>query len=295
MPIYVGTSGWQYRDWRGVLYPAGVPQRRWLEHYAGQFATVENNNAFYRLPARETFIGWRDRTPGDFVMAVKASRYLTHIRRLRDPAEPVARLLGAAAGLGDRLGPILLQLPPNLAAEPQRLDACLVEFGRHGTGLTGGPGLTGPTGSTDSTSLTSPTGGEAMRGLRTPVVIAVEPRHESWWTDEVRQVLTRQHAALAWTDRLGHPLTPLWKTAAWGYLRFHEGAAHPWPRYGQRALTSWAERIMQTWPADADVYVYFNNDQGGAALHDAAALAAILRQSGREVTRAPAPGEIPAT
>ena len=128
MPVLVGTSGWQYRDWRGVLYPAGVPQRRWLEHYASQYATVENNNAFYRLPSRDTFAAWRDRTPDGFVMAVKASRYLTHIRRLRDPAEPVARLLGAAAGLGPRLGPVLLQLPPNLAADPPLLAACLDQF-----------------------------------------------------------------------------------------------------------------------------------------------------------------------
>jgi uncharacterized protein YecE (DUF72 family) len=220
-------------------------------------------------------------------MAVKASRYLTHIRRLRDPAEPVARLLGAAAGLGDKLGPLLLQLPPNLAADPQRLDTCLAEFGRHGAG----PGGAG-TGS--GRSGAGPSAGAATSALAVPVIVAVEPRHESWWSDEVRQVLTRHHAALAWTDRLGHPLTPLWRTAAWGYLRFHEGAAHPWPRYGQRALTSWAERIVQTWPAGADVYVYFNNDQGGAALHDAAAFAAILRQAGRQVTRTPAPGEIPA-
>ncbi len=143
MPVHVGTSGWQYRDWRGVLYPAGVPQRRWLEHYAEHFATVENNNAFYRLPARETFTDWHDRTPGDFVMAVKASRFLTHIKRLRDPAEPVARLLGAAVGLGDRLGPILLQLPPNLAAEPERLDACLREFGQTGSGSSAGSGGSG--------------------------------------------------------------------------------------------------------------------------------------------------------
>jgi uncharacterized protein YecE (DUF72 family) len=112
MPLLIGTSGWQYRDWRGVLYPPGVPQRRWLEHYATQFATVENNNAFYRLPTRETFTQWAERTPAGFVMAVKASRYLTHIRRLRDPAEPVGRLLGAATGLGAALGPVLLQLPP---------------------------------------------------------------------------------------------------------------------------------------------------------------------------------------
>ncbi len=270
----MGTSGWQYRDWRGVLYPAGVPQRRWLEHYAAHFATVENNNTFYRLPARETFAGWRERTPADFVMAVKASRFLTHVRRLRDPAEPARRLLGAAAGLGDRLGPLLLQLPPNLAADPLLLDACLHELvQRAGSGQSGGPGTF------------------AIPGLNTPVRVAVEPRHESWWTGEVRQVLTRHHAALAWTDRLGHPLTPLWHTAGWGYLRFHAGAANPWPRYGERALRSWAERVTQTWPDDADVFVYFNNDPGGAAVGDAAAFASIIRRAGRAVTRTAAPGD----
>src|SRR5947207_5297119 len=91
MPVLIGTSGWQYRDWRGGLYPAGVAQRRWLEHYASHYLTVENNNSFYRLPAAQTFAGWRARTPDDFVMAVKASRYLTHIRKVRDPAGPVAR------------------------------------------------------------------------------------------------------------------------------------------------------------------------------------------------------------
>ncbi|MBO0776585.1 MAG: DUF72 domain-containing protein, partial [Actinobacteria bacterium] len=134
MPLLVGTSGWQYRDWRGPLYPAGVAQRLWLEHYASQYATVENNGTFYRLPARETFAAWQVRTPPDFVMAVKASRYLTHIRRLRDPAEPVARMLNAAAGLGSRLGPVLLQLPPTLRADPALLAACLTEFGRYRKG-----------------------------------------------------------------------------------------------------------------------------------------------------------------
>ena len=128
MPMKIGTSGWQYRDWRGGLYPPGVPQRRWLEQYAERYLTVENNNSFYRLPSRETFESWRERTPDDFVMAVKASRYLTHVRRLRDPAEPVARLLGAAAGLGPKLGPVLLQLPPTLKADVKALDACLGEF-----------------------------------------------------------------------------------------------------------------------------------------------------------------------
>src|ERR1019366_171920 len=130
MTVLVGTSGWQYRDWRDVLYPPGVAQRRWLEYYAGQYATVENNGSFYRLPGLQTFADWRARTPEGFVMAVKASRYLTHVRRLRDPAEPVGRLMRAAAGLGERLGPVLLQLPPPLPAHPGALDLCLREFAR---------------------------------------------------------------------------------------------------------------------------------------------------------------------
>ena len=114
MPVLAGTSGWQYRHWRGAFYPQGVPQRRWLEYYAGQFGTVENTSTFYRLPARETFEQWRARTPDGFVMAVKASRYLSHVRRLRDPAEPVSRMLGVLSGLGDKLGPVLIQLPPGM-------------------------------------------------------------------------------------------------------------------------------------------------------------------------------------
>jgi uncharacterized protein YecE (DUF72 family) len=262
MPVLVGASGWQYRDWRGLFYPDGLPQRRWLEHYASQYATVENNTAFYRLPARETFAAWRDQTPDGFVMAVKASRYLTHIRRLREPAEPVARLLAAAAGLGPQLGPVLLQLPPNLAADPPLLAACLAEF--RAAGQTGGTG---------------------------PVRVAVEVRHPSWWAedraDEVRQVLAGHDAALCWADRLGHPVVPLWRTAGWGYLRLHEGAAQPWPRYGVQALRSWADRIQQAWPDGADVYVYFNNDPGGAAVLDSAAFAAQARRAGLTVTRTP--------
>jgi uncharacterized protein YecE (DUF72 family) len=254
MPLLIGTSGWQYRDWRGVLYPPGVPQRLWLEHYAGQFATVENNNAFYRLPSRETFAAWATRTPPGFVMAVKASRYLTHIRRLRDPAEPVGRLLGAAAGLGGTLGPVLVQLPPTWKADPGLLAGCLAEFRRIGP-----PSLR----------------------------VAVEMRHESCWTDEIRDILTRYGAALAWTDRMGAPLGPLWRTTDWGYLRFHEGPAEPWPRYRPVDLRAWAERLSGAWPDGQDVYVYFNNDPGGAAIYDAAAFGAITSAAGRTVTRTP--------
>jgi uncharacterized protein YecE (DUF72 family) len=265
MPVLIGTSGWQYRDWRGGLYPAGVAQRRWLEHYARYYLTVENNASFYRLPAAETFAGWRARTPDGFVMAVKASRYLSHVRKLRDPAEPVARLLGAAAGLGPKLGPVLLQLPPTLRAEPGLLDACLAEFRRARP-----PGVT-------------------------QVRIAVEPRHQSWWTDEVRRILADHGAALCWADRRDRPVTPLWRTAAWGYVRFHEGTAGPWPSYGERALRSWAERVRAAWPGEADVYAYFNNDPGGAAVVNSATFAALARDLGLTVTRTPPLGGVPLT
>jgi uncharacterized protein YecE (DUF72 family) len=267
MPLIIGTSGWQYRDWRGILYPPGLPQRRWLERYAREYQTVENNNSFYRLPPRDTFEGWRQRIPDDFIMAVKASRYLTHVRRLRDAAQPAERLLSAAAGLGPRLGPVLLQLPPTLRADAGLLDACLTDL---------------------QAAAAAALGGQRLR-------LAVEPRHESWWTGEVRQVLASHDAALCWADRRGRPVTPLWRTATWGYLRFHEGTARPWPRYGTRALRSWVARLAREWPEEADVYAYFNNDPGGAAVINSSRFAALAGRARRTVTRTPAPGEVRGT
>jgi uncharacterized protein YecE (DUF72 family) len=239
MTVLVGTSGWQYADWRGVLYPPGLAQRRWLERYAEDFPTVESNAAFYRLPSRETFEAWRDRTPEGFVMAVKASRYLTHVRRLRDPAEPVARLLDAAAGLGGKLGPVLLQLPPTMQADLGLLAGCLACFPEE-------------------------------------VRVAVEPRHPSWWTADLRAVLAEHGAALCWADRRGRPVTPLWRTTEWVYLRLHEGAARPWPEYGDAALRTWVRRICE---AGTDAYVYFNNDPGGAAIRNAHRFTGLLAKA----------------
>ncbi|MDH6124392.1 DUF72 domain-containing protein [Kitasatospora sp. GP82] len=251
MALFVGTSGWQYEDWRGPLYRE-TPRRLWLEEYARHFATVENNNAFYRLPSAETFADWRRRTPEDFVMAVKASRYLTHLKRLHDPQEPVRRLCTAAEGLGPRLGPVLLQLPPTLRADATLLGDCLGCF---------------------------------PAGVR----VAVEMRHASWWTPEIRTVLEHHRAALCWADREARPQSPLWRTADWGYLRFHAGLAHPAPRYGRQCLAHWADRIAAAWPDGAEVYVYFNNDLGGAAVLDATAFADLAARSGRTVTRTPHP------
>ncbi|MFH8929656.1 DUF72 domain-containing protein [Streptomyces pristinaespiralis] len=252
MPMLVGTSGWQYKDWRGVLYPPGLPQRLWLEEYAARFATVENNNAFYRLPTTEVFRSWRERTPDGFVMAVKASRFLTHLKRLREPAEPVHRLLDRTAGLGDRMGPVLLQLPATFHEDVDALDACL-------------------------------------RCFPATVRVAVELRHISWWQAEsrLRALLERHGSALCWADRGSRPVTPLWRTASWGYVRFHAGLAQPPPRYGHAALKSWVGRITGAWPDEDDVYVYFNNDTGGAAVVDAARFARSAAAAGRTVSRTP--------
>ncbi len=248
MALRIGTSGWQYKDWHGVLYPDGLPQRAWLGRYADEFATVEVNNAFYRLPERSVFERWREQTPDGFVLAVKVSRYLTHVKRLVDPAEPVARLVDRAVGLGPRLGPYLLQLPPTLSSSPERLDACLAAFPA------------------------------AAR-------VAVEPRHESWWSDEVCAVLARHRAALCWADRGGRPVTPRWRTADWGYLRLHEGTAAPRPSYGPSALGTWLDRIDEAWPGArrADVYVYFNNDRGGAAVRNASRMVGMADRRGFDV------------
>ncbi|AYF74175.1 DUF72 domain-containing protein [Nocardia yunnanensis] len=250
MTLFVGTSGWQYADWRGVFYPKGVGQRRWLEHYAQSFATVELNAAFYRPVKPTTFESWRTRTPDDFVMAVKASRVLTHYRRLLDFDIPLERSLEAARGLGPKLGPFLLQLPPTLPAEPERLDAVLAAI---------------------------------PAGVR----VAVEPRHETWWTDEVRAVLKAHAATLCWADRLDQPLTPLWRTADWGYLRFHEGTSDPRPLYDDAPLRDWVQRLGDTWDRDQDIFVYFNNDPNGAALHNAIRFADFARTAGWPVTRTP--------
>lgn len=246
--ILVGTSGWQYRDWRGPVYPRDAPQRLWFELYAERFATVEINSAFYRLPEQATFADWARRTPPGFMAAVKMSRYLTHIRRLRDPAEPVARFLDRAGALGAKLGPVLLQLPPTLAVDLSALDETLSCF---------------------------------PAGIR----VAVEPRHRSWWVPDVRELLERHGVALCWADRGGRPVTPLWRTAGFGYLRMHYGRAKPEPRYGRAALSSWLDRVG-AFPSGTPVHVYFNNDHGGAAAFDASAFAELARSRGEPVSRA---------
>ncbi len=269
MPLIVGTSGWQYRDWRGAFYSERLPVAKWLEDYATRFPTVENNGTFYRLPTADTFASWRTRTPAGFLMTVKASRYLTHVRRLREPAEPVGRLLGVATALGDRLGPVLLQLPPTMQADAAALDECLAQFSAQFAGLAG----SGSRGRRPPASQ-PPAGRPA--GLR----VCVEFRHDSWLTQEIKSILAAHGAALCWSDRRGRPLGPLWRTADWGYVRFHEGGAQPWPRYGRQALRTWVKRVADSFPPEADVFAYFNNDQHAAAPADADAFMSLADQAG---------------
>jgi uncharacterized protein YecE (DUF72 family) len=255
MPVFVGTSGWQYRHWREAFYPADVPQKDWLEFYAQRFQVVELNNSFYHLPKPEYFESWARRTPADFIIAAKMSRYLTHIKRLKDPAEPVGRFMANASQLGPKLGPVLLQLPPNLQSDVPALEATLEQF---------------------------------PKGVR----IAVEFRHSSWFTPETKAVLDDHDAACCLADRDGKPVTPIWRTANWSFVRWHHGLSRPRPCYRRKDMTDWAARIAGQWSMDEDVYAFFNNDPRGCALRDAAVFAEEAEAAGLRPTRVPRRDEV---
>jgi uncharacterized protein YecE (DUF72 family) len=201
--IYVGTSGWQYDSWRKPFYE-GAPKRRWLELYAPRFPVVEVNNSFYQLPKQETFDRWKAETPTGFQFAVKASRYITHIRRLRDCEEPVKLFWSRATHLGDKLGPVLFQFPPNFGVEADRLRTFLALLPR-----------------------------EMRAGF--------EFRDDSWRTDQVLGLLDGAGAAWVLADRPGWQV-PLLLTGGWAYVRFHQGRALN-PGYTRRKLQTWADRI----------------------------------------------------
>lgn len=215
MTVRVGTSGWQYADWRERFYPARLPQREWLRYYTARFDTVEVNATFYRLPKVDAVERWATTLPEGFVMTVKASRFLTHVKRLREPEEPVERLLGVLDPLRRRslLGPVLIQLPPDMEAAPGRLEETLARF-------------------------------------PADVRVAVEPRHSSWFTETTRAVLAGHEAALVWADREGRAMGPLWETCGWRYLRLHHGRTD-WS-YDDRDLKRWAARLREA--GDGFVY-----------------------------------------
>jgi uncharacterized protein YecE (DUF72 family) len=200
------------------------------------------------------FEQWAQRAPEDFIFALKMSRFLTHLKRLHEPKEPVHRFLERARKLGGKRGPTLVQLPPTMKLDAGLLDAALAQFGP----------------------------GERL---------AFEPRHESWFVPEVRAVLERRGAALCLADSRGRR-SPQWRTADWGYVRFHHGLASPVSCYGRAAMETWARRLAEMWPTAADVFVYFNNDAHGCALRDAIVLARISERLGMHPTRLPPLSEV---
>jgi uncharacterized protein YecE (DUF72 family) len=238
MALRVGTSGFDYQDWRGPFYPRHIRAGDRLAFYAEHFSTVELNVTFYRMPAADAFRGWRDAVPDDFRFAVKASRYLTHTLRLTEPERPVDYLMERARLLGDRLGVVLLQLPPSMPIELERLEATL-------------------------------------RAFQDRVPVAVEPRHRSWFVSEAFDLLSDCRAAFVLADRCG-PITPVVATAPWTYLRMHAGQATPRPCYGERALRSWDSRLHDLGPAGRRGWAFFNNDHRACAVRNAAEFESML-------------------
>jgi len=236
--VWIGTSGWIYKHWVGIFYPPNLPAGEHLPYYATHFPTVEVNYSFYRLPERSAFEAWRQQTPVGFLFAVKGSRYLTHMKKLKDPQEALARLMERATALEEKLGPILFQFPHTWAANLSRLDEFLGAL-------------------------------EAYAPRR----FAFEFRHESWLCPPVYALLERAGAALCApvSPRLPRHLG---LTAPWTYIRMHEGRAGI--GFGGAELQEWAGHIGRFERQGADVYVYFNNDPQGYALRDADALRRLL-------------------
>ncbi len=222
--VRIGCSGWSYRDWRGAFYPPDTPTARWLEHYASVFDTVELNATFYRLPRRSSVEGWVEQAPDGFLFAVKASRYLTHIRRLREIGKGVERFWQPLAPLRDsgKLGPVLWQLPPNFERDDETLAAALdllPEGARH----------------------------------------CFEFRHPSWFAGDVYALLEQHGASLVLGDDPRRPLPDASPVGPLAYLRLHYGSRGRDGNYSERELSTWRRRIA-AWRSRRDVFAYLNND-----------------------------------
>ncbi len=239
--LHVGTSGWHYAHWVGPFYPPGTHQNEFLARYAAQFRTVEINTSFYRLPSRETVQAWRQSVAPGFVFAVKANRFITHRKKLKDPEQSLPNFLACIDGLGDALGPVLYQLPPRWRANVDRLEAFLEAL---------------------------PTGQRA----------AFEFRDPTWFDEAVLSALARHGAALC-VSHLAGRTSPVEATADFVYLRLHGPGDAYQGRYGKRGLAPWAKRIRAWRDEGRDVFCYFDNDQAGYAPRDAADLLSMLGET----------------
>ena len=232
--LHVGTSGWTYDDWRGIFYPEKLKPKDYFDFYARQFCTTEINSSFYHLPKLETFANWCAKAPEGFRFAVKASRLITHVRRLRDVREQWETFLKHAAGLGEKRGPVLLQLPPSFKRTDELLAGFLELSGELGAGE-----------------------------------VAFEFRDPSWFHPDVLEIALRHRAALVIADSERYPQAPGVPTAGFVYLRFHGPGQMFSSLYTKEDLEPWAKRIVKWLAGGRDVYAYFNNDFEGHALTNA--------------------------
>jgi uncharacterized protein YecE (DUF72 family) len=236
--IRVGCSGWNYRHWRGPFYPDTLRVKDWFAFYAEHFDTVEINNSFYRLPKAETFGAWRDQAPPGFLYSVKANRFITQAKKLKDCDEPVDRMMSPTRHLGRALGPILYQLPPSFRINLERLEAFL-------------------------------------KLLPADLTHVFEFREKSWYTDATLALLNRYRAGFVVHDFLGKA-SPRWVAGDVIYVRFHGGLGKYHGRYSEGLLSGWAEWMVQHAAAGRSVWVYFNNDIQAAAIDDAMALKSMI-------------------
>jgi uncharacterized protein YecE (DUF72 family) len=225
-PVRIGCSGWVYKSWGASFYPSGLPQSRWLAHYASVFDTVELNATFYRLASPAAAARWVEQTPPGFVFAAKASRYLTHMKRLTELDRGVERYYGSIAPLVEsgKLGPVVWQLPESFRRDDERLAAALGRVAR-----------------------------------LPPARHGFEFRHPSWFAPEVEALLRAHGVALVIGDRPERSFQAHWLTADWTLVRFHHGWRGRRGNYSEAELRTWASRITE-WAQHVDVYAYFNND-----------------------------------
>ena len=231
---FIGTSGWHYDDWRGRFYPRKLPKAKWLGFYARHFPTVELNNSFYRLPSENAFTNWYDSSPADFAFAVKVSRFITHIKRLKNSEEAVDNFVKRAIILDEKLGPLLYQLPPSLHRNDETLESFLSSL---------------------------------PRGMRH----VIEFRHQSWLAERVFEIMHQHNAGLCVFDMPSLDC-PLVATADFAYIRFHGSGALYSSCYSDEELADWAKKLADLGKNLKTVYVYFNNDVEGFAVNNAVAL-----------------------
>lgn len=237
---FIGTSGWNYRHWTGVFYPEDLPAKEHFAFYRKHFRTVELNSSFYRLPSKQTFANWHEAVSDDFVFAVKASRYITHMKKLKDPEESLGLFLDHAGALGKNLGPVLFQLPPGWNVNAERLEAF-------------------------------------MQALPPKFRYAFEFRNATWYTESIYTLLKKYNGAFCLYDLAGHR-SPTEVTTDFVYIRLHGPGDKYQGSYSKDALKKWATRCKSWLAGGKDVFVYFDNDQAAYAVSNALSLRRLLGQ-----------------